>query len=54
MLRSHAPSLRPPEIVSFEKDSVTYYGSMYKPDPAVHGEGPYPTVVSDRGTDPAR
>jgi len=28
------------------KEAMTLHGAIYKPDPAVHGDGPYPAVVS--------
>jgi dipeptidyl-peptidase-4 len=28
------------------KDPLTLHGAIYKPDPALHGDGPYPAVVS--------
>ena len=44
-------SLEPPELVELlAADKKTkLYGAIYKPDPAVHGPGPYPTVVSVYG-----
>lgn len=40
-------ALRPPEIISFPSfdQKVTLYGALYKPDHAVHGNGPFPTMV---------
>lgn len=44
-------ALEPPEFVELlAADGKTrLYGAIYKPDPAVHGPGPYPTVVSVYG-----
>ncbi len=44
-------SLEPPELIELlAADGTTkLYGAVYKPDPAVHGPGPYPTVVSVYG-----
>ncbi len=43
--------LEPPELVELTAaDGKTkLYGATYSPDPAVHGPGPYPTVVSVYG-----
>jgi dipeptidyl-peptidase-4 len=43
--------LEPPELVELTAaDGQTkLYGAMYKPDPVIHGPGPYPTVVSVYG-----
>ncbi len=43
--------LEPPEIVelSAADGETTLYGAIYKPDPTLHGPGPYPTVVSVYG-----
>lgn len=44
-------ALEPPELVELlAADGKTkLYGAVYKPDPQVHGPGPYPTVVSVYG-----
>ena len=43
--------LEPPEFVELTAaDGTTkLYGAVYKPDPVLHGPGPYPTVVSVYG-----
>lgn len=43
--------LEPPEFVELTAaDGQTkLYGAIYQPDPIIHGEGPYPTVVSVYG-----
>lgn len=43
--------LEPPEFVelSAADRKTTLYGAIYKPDPTLHGPGPYPTVVSVYG-----
>jgi dipeptidyl-peptidase-4 len=43
--------LEPPELVELSAaDGTTkLYGAIYRPDPAVHGPGPHPTVVSVYG-----
>ncbi|KAH7476978.1 hypothetical protein KRP22_000910 [Phytophthora ramorum] len=40
-----------PEIISFptRDGKETLYGAVYLPDPKIHGEGPYPTMVSVYG-----
>jgi dipeptidyl-peptidase-4 len=38
--------LSPPELVTLPAvDGTTLYGAVYRPDPDVHGPGPYPTMV---------
>jgi len=42
----------PPEIVSFASSTdsnVILYAALYRPDPALHGPGPYPLVVAVYG-----
>ncbi|HVI01048.1 MAG TPA: DPP IV N-terminal domain-containing protein [Enhygromyxa sp.] len=43
--------LEPPELVelSAADGKAKLYGAIYKPDPTLHGPGPYPTVVSVYG-----
>ena len=43
--------LEPPELVELTAadGQTTLYGAVYKPDPTLHGPGPYPTVVSVYG-----
>lgn len=43
--------LSPPKMVSFQTrdGAATLYGAVYVPDAAVHGPGPYPTLVSVYG-----
>ena len=43
--------LTPPEFVELPAadGETTLYGAIYKPDPAIHGPGPYKTVVSVYG-----
>jgi dipeptidyl-peptidase-4 len=43
--------LEPPELVELPcpDGTTTLYGAIYQPDAAVHGPGPYPTVVSVYG-----
>ena len=45
------PMLTPPRFVSFPSTdgAVTLQAAIYAPDPAIHGPGPYPTVVSCYG-----
>ncbi len=39
-----------PEIVELEsRDGTKLYGAIYRPDPKMHGQGPYPTVISVYG-----
>lgn len=49
--RIAALELEPPELVELKAadGQTTLYGAIYQPDPAIHGEGPYPTVVSVYG-----
>lgn len=44
-------ALKPPEFTTLTSTDkkVTLQGALYKPDPAVYGKGPYPTVVSCYG-----
>ena len=44
-------NLQPPELVRvLSADRLTVlHGAVYKPDPGVHGPGPYPTLVSVYG-----
>lgn len=38
--------LTPPQIVTLKnRDGETLYGAIFRPDAAVYGDGPYPTVV---------
>ncbi|TYZ63228.1 hypothetical protein PybrP1_012641 [[Pythium] brassicae (nom. inval.)] len=43
--------LPPPRMLSFptRDGTATLYGAVYEPDAAVHGPGPYPTLVSVYG-----
>ena len=45
------PHLSPPELVTvLAADRLTVlYGALYRPDPEIHGPGPYPTLVSVYG-----
>ncbi|MCA9684510.1 MAG: prolyl oligopeptidase family serine peptidase, partial [Myxococcales bacterium] len=49
--RIAALELEAPELVELTAadGKTTLYGAVYRPDPAVHGPGPYPTVVSVYG-----
>lgn len=49
--RVAALELEPPELVELLADdgATTLYGAIYRPDAALHGPGPYPTVVSVYG-----
>lgn len=49
--RIAALELEAPELVELTAadGSTPLFGALYKPDPAVHGPGPYPTVVSVYG-----
>ena len=41
-----------PDIFAFrprDDPNLNLYGAVYKPNPALHGPGPYPTVVSVYG-----
>ncbi|WP_258182765.1 S9 family peptidase [Enhygromyxa salina] len=44
-------ALAPPKFVELDAadGQTTLYGALYQPDPAVHGPGPYPTVISVYG-----
>ena len=44
-------ALEPPRLVELPAadGQTTLYGAIYSPDPAIHGPGPYPTVVSVYG-----
>jgi dipeptidyl-peptidase-4 len=42
--------LAAPKLVELQsRDGVTLHGAIYQPDPKVHGDGPYPTIVSVYG-----
>jgi len=42
--------LQPPELVALKsRDGVDLHAAVYRPDPAVFGDGPYPTMVSVYG-----
>ena len=45
------PVLQPPRFVSFPSTDgkVTLHAALYVPDAAIHGPGPYPTIVSCYG-----
>ncbi|NVB42536.1 DPP IV N-terminal domain-containing protein [Pseudenhygromyxa sp. WMMC2535] len=49
--RVAALALEPPKLVELKAadGETTLYGAIYQPDPAVHGPGPYPTVISVYG-----
>jgi dipeptidyl-peptidase-4 len=48
--RIEAFRLEPPELVTLRnREGDTLYGALYRPDPAVFGSGPYPTIVSVYG-----
>lgn len=48
---SLSKSLQTPQIMSVPSTDgkVTLYCALYRPDPALHGPGPYPTIVSVYG-----
>jgi dipeptidyl-peptidase-4 len=50
-LQAAREKLVTPEIFRFTppNSSVELYGALYRPNPAIHGPGPYPTVVSVYG-----
>ncbi|CAN0320987.1 unnamed protein product, partial [Hapterophycus canaliculatus] len=45
------PKLAPPEVISFRSrdGEADLFAAVYRPDVAVHGPGPYPTVVAVYG-----
>jgi dipeptidyl-peptidase-4 len=48
--RIEAFRLTPPELVALSnREGDALYGALYRPDPAVFGPGPYPTIVSVYG-----
>lgn len=49
--RIAALELEPPEFVELPAadGATTLYGAIYRPDPTLHGPGPYPTVISVYG-----
>jgi dipeptidyl-peptidase 4 len=48
--RIAAFGLTPPQIVTLpNRAGTTLYGAVYRPDPATHGPGPYPTIIDVYG-----